>query len=58
MKGLMELIITISLLCGGGYITKKVYITVRNAALTKASQGLPSMSAFNERLTGRKSDFR
>ena len=25
MKGLMELIITISLLCGGGYITKKVY---------------------------------
>lgn len=51
MNAISGILTAIFLLAGTGYAMDKLYVEVRRAALTKASQGLPSLSAYTRRLT-------
>lgn len=50
MKELISAIVTILFLVGGGVALKRFHDDVRNAALKKAAQGLPSLTEMNRGL--------
>lgn len=53
MRDLISAAILIAALFGGTLAANKIYCSVRNAALTKAGQGLPGLSAITHSLTKR-----
>lgn len=53
MKELISIAVLIATLYGGTIIAGKIYCGVREAALTKAAQGLPGLSPFAASLTRR-----
>jgi len=54
MQDLISIAIIIATLFGGTYTAKKIYDEIRVASLTKASQGLHSLSKFSHQLTKKK----
>ena len=54
MKDLISIAILVATVFGGTVAAEKIYSAVRNAALTKASIGLPPLSPFAATLTGRQ----
>ena len=54
MKDLISIAILVATIFGGTVAAKKIYSSVRQAALTKAAQGLPALSPFAAKLTGRQ----
>lgn len=53
MKELIGIAVIVATLFGGTMATEKIYVEVRQAALTKAAQGLPRLSHLSETLTYR-----
>ena len=51
MKEIISIAILIATLFGGTLAAERIYCSVREAALTKAAQGLPSLSRFGHALT-------
>jgi hypothetical protein len=51
MKEIISIAVLIATLFGGTIAAEKIYCSVRAAALTKAAQGLPSLSSFGDVLT-------
>ena len=51
MKEVISIAVLIATLFGGTMAAEKIYCSVREATLTKASQGLPSLSRFGHALT-------
>lgn len=51
MKELISIAVTVATLFGGTMTAKKIYVDIRQAALTKAAQGLPRLSPFAIKLT-------
>ena len=51
MKDLINIAVLIATLYGGTVIAEKIHHAVREAALTKAAQGLPSLSSFSHVVT-------
>lgn len=51
MKELIGIAVTVATLFGGTMAAEKIYVEVRQAALTKAAQGLPRLSTFSKTLT-------
>ena len=51
MQDLISAAILIATLYGGTVAATKIHDAVREAALTKAAQGLPSLSTFSHALT-------
>ena len=51
MRELISIAALIATLFGGTVIAGKIYCSVREAALTKAAQGLPRLSTFSHALT-------
>lgn len=51
MKELVGIALVVTALFGGTIIAEKIYVEVRQAALTKAAQGLPRLSPFAIKLT-------
>ena len=56
MDQLIGLAIFLATTFGGGWLAHDIYVQVRTAALTKAAQGLPSLSEFSRQLTIRQTD--
>jgi hypothetical protein len=54
MNELISIAVLIATLYGGTVIGEKIFVSVRTAALTKAAQGLPSLSKFSHGLTSHK----
>jgi len=54
MKDLISIAILIATVYGGTVAAEKIYSSVREAALTKAAQGLPGLSPFANSLTSKK----
>lgn len=54
MNELIGVAILIATLFGGTFAAEKIYHAVREAALTKAAQGLPPLSPFAKGLTRKK----
>lgn len=52
MQELISIAVLIATLYGGTLATEKIYVTVREAALTKAYHGLPRLAPFAAILTG------
>ena len=57
MKELISAVIFLVGLGGVSYATKHIYVEIRQAALEKASHGLPSLLDFNRHLHERKPDY-
>ena len=57
MKFIIDLVLTLSFLLGGNFAIQKIYFEVKKVALTRISKGLPPLTPFNEKLTGRKSRY-
>jgi len=51
MQDLISAAILIATLLGGTIAAEKIHHAVREAALTKAAHGLPSLSKFSSRMT-------
>ena len=51
MKDLISIAILVATVFGGTVAAEKIYGAVRNAALTKAANGLPGLSPFAASLT-------
>ncbi len=51
MNAISSIITALFVLATSGYAMDKLYVEVKRAAVTKASQGLPSLSAYTRRLT-------
>ena len=51
MEELISIAVLVATLYGGTLATEKIYVTVREAALTKAAQGLPRLAPFAASLT-------
>ena len=51
MKDLISIAILVATIFGGTVAAEKIYSSVREAALTKAAQGLPGLSPFAASLT-------
>jgi hypothetical protein len=58
MQDLISAAILIATLLGGTVAAEKIHNTVREAALTKAAHGLPSLSHFASELTKKKHSSR
>ena len=58
MKFLIDLSLIIALAFGGGFATSEIYLKVKKATIAKIKEGLPPLTPFNEKLTGKKSRFR
>ncbi len=54
---ILALVFTFSAIAGGGALLRKVHDEIKKEALTKISQGLPSLEAYTQKLTGKKLDF-
>ena len=54
MKELIGIAVLLVGLFGGTIVLKKIHDQVRVAALTKAAQGLPSLSKFASQLTSQR----
>jgi hypothetical protein len=54
MDELISIAVLIATLFGGTIAANKIYCSVREAALTKAAHGLPSLSTFSHALTSHK----
>jgi hypothetical protein len=54
MKELISLAALIATLYGGTRLADKIYVSVREAALTKAATGLPPLAPFARTLTNQK----
>lgn len=53
MKELIGIAAIVATLFGGTMAAEKIYADVRQAALTKASEGLPRLAPFSKTLTTR-----
>lgn len=51
MKEIFSIAVIVATLFGGTKAAQKIYVEVRQAALTKAAQGLPRLSPFAIKLT-------
>lgn len=51
MNDLISIAVLVTTLFGGTVAADKIYCSVREAALTKAAQGLPRLSTFSHALT-------
>ena len=51
MKDLIDIAVLIAALYGGTIAAEKIFVTVREAALTKAVHGLPRLTPFAASLT-------
>lgn len=51
MDKIISAVLVLGMLFGGTVALKSIHDWVREAALTKASQGLPSLSSFTKKLT-------
>lgn len=54
MDELISIAVLVATLFGGTIAADKIYYSVREAALTKAAQGLPSLATFSHALTSHK----
>jgi hypothetical protein len=53
MEELISVAVLVATLFGGTIAADKIYCAVRQAALTKAAHGLPSLSSFAHALTAK-----
>jgi hypothetical protein len=53
MSEIINAVVIVAAIAGSGFIAKKALDEVRVAALTKAAQGLPSLSAYTKKLTAK-----
>lgn len=53
MKELISIAVVVTTLFGGTITAEKIYFEVRQAALAKASEGLPRLAPFSKSLTTR-----
>ena len=51
MDELISIAVLVATLFGGSLAAEKIFVTVREAALTKAAHGLPRLAPFTARLT-------
>ena len=51
MKELIGIAIFVASLYGGSLVGARILLSVREAALSKSAQGLPSLSSFSQTLT-------
>lgn len=57
MKEIFSIAVIVATLFGGTKAAQKIYVEVRQAALTKAAQGLPNLSDFTKKLTNESKPF-
>lgn len=57
MNELINIAVVVMLLFGGTITAEKIYVEVRQAALTKSAQGLPKLSPFAIKLTNKSKLF-
>jgi hypothetical protein len=55
MKELISVAVLIASLYGGTVVGERIFHSVREAALTKAAQGLPRLTRLSQSLTAKKS---
>jgi hypothetical protein len=56
MKDVVGIVVTIAMALGGSIALKRFHDTVKQAALKKASQGLPSLTEMTRSLQKQKGD--
>jgi hypothetical protein len=54
VKELIGIAVIIATLYGGSRAGEKIFVNIREAALTKAAKGLPSLSAFGHSLQSKE----
>jgi len=51
MNSVSGIFVAISLIFGGGYAADKIYMAVKRTAIQQVHAGMPSLSAFTNRMT-------
>lgn len=51
MNAVNGIFIALALVFGGGYALDKIYVTVKSTAVERIHRGMPSLTAFTNRLT-------
>jgi len=51
MNAVNGIFVALAIIFGGGYALDKIYVTVKGAAVERIQHGMPSLSAFTNRLT-------
>jgi hypothetical protein len=51
MNAVSGIFVALALIFGGGYALDKIYVNVKSAAVERVHRGMPSLSAFTNRLT-------